>query len=61
MTGDGRLPFGKIGFGTFSGFEDAALGYLDHAELLSPETFSDPRTEDGRKRGEAQRNECLSI
>jgi len=40
---------------------DPTLGYLDDAELLSPETFSDLRTEDGRKRGEAQRNGCLSI
>src|SRR5271166_2997849 len=28
---------------------------------LSPEIFSDPRTEDGRKRGKAERSGCLSI
>ena len=61
MTGDDRSPFGKISFGMFSGYEDATLGHLDDAELLSPETFSDPRTEDGRMRGEEQRNEFLSI
>ena len=61
MTAGDRLPFGKISFGMFSGYEDTTLGFLDDAELLSPETFLDPRTEDGRKRGEAQRNGCLSI
>ena len=63
VSNDTRSFFLLLGrsFGMFSGYEDATLGYLEDAELLSPETFSDPRSEDGRKRGEAQRNGCLSI